>query len=275
MNVFVRIAGINGFMPNNFFTKAYDCRMLYILSGSSKINIEGKEFPLKENTLCYYPPGTKYFPMANPDDPLFFVTINFDFTRDFQHVTRCLPPIREERFNPYEAQNTHLDCGLPLFHEPFVLQDAQIFRDNIKKVAEELERGNEGAASSLLQYVCYKLADYNRQKTDGLYERIVNYINLNYASVTSNQDVADALRYHPYYLNKVFREARGITIHKYILEVRLNKGAELLRETDYLINDIAAAVGFNNAEHFAKCFRKEFGASPTEFRNKNSHLNFI
>ncbi len=275
MNIFIRIAGINGFMPNNFFTKAYDCRLLYILSGSGKITIEGKEFPLKRDTLCYYPPGTEYFPEKSKEDPLFFVTLNFDLTREFENITWCLPPIRAERFDPSKAQNTHLDCGLPLFHKPFVIQDALIFRDNIKRVAEELERGNEGAASSLLQYVCYKLADYTREKTDNLYERIVNCINLNYASITSNQDIADALSYHPYYLNKVFREARGITIHKYIMEVRLNKAAELLRETDYPISDVAASVGFSNPEHFAKCFRKEFGASPTEFRSQNSYLNFI
>lgn len=275
MNVFVRIAGINGYMPNNFPTKAYDCRMLYILSGNSKIIIEGKEFPLKENTLCYYPPGTQYFPIANPDNPLFFVTLNFDFTREFQHINICLPPIRAENFQPQKAQNTHLECELDLFSEPFVMQDAHAFRDNVKKVAEEFERGNEGAASSLLQYVCYKLADSCRGKTDSLFEEIVDYVNLNYASIATNQDVAEALNYHPYYLNKVFREKKAITLHKYINEVRLNKSAELLRETDFSVSDISSAVGFNNADHFSKCFREEFGLSPTEFRKKNSHLNFI
>ena len=73
------------------------------------------------------------------------------------------------------------------------MQDAHAFRDNVKKVAEEFERGNEGAASSLLQYVCYKLADSCRGKTDSLFEEIVDYVNLNYASIATNKDVAEAL----------------------------------------------------------------------------------
>ncbi len=274
MNIYIRIAGINGFMPNNFPTKAYDCRILYILSGSGRITIEGREFPLKKNTLCYYPPGTEYFPKSNPDDPLFFVTLNFDLTRDFSHVNCCLPPVRVSLFNPDNAQNSHLGCDVEMFKEPFVVQDANVFRDSIKRVAEEREKGSEQAASCLLQYVCYKLAETG-DKPHGLYEEILNYINGNYAGISSNQDIADALRYHPYYLNKVFREKAGKTIHKYITEVRLNKSAELLSETDYSVRDITLAVGFKNPDHFSKCFSEEFGMSPTAFRKKNSHLNYI
>lgn len=274
MNIFIRIAGINGFMPNNFFTKAYDCRMLYILSGSGRITIEGKEFPLKKNTLCYYPPGTEYFPEANSDDPLFFVTLNFDLTRDFTKVDYCLPPVRATLFNPAYAQNSHLKCDVDMFKEPFVMQDANVFRENIKRVAEEKERGNELAAGSLLQYVCYKIAE-SRYRPRGLYEEIVNYINHNYASISSNRDIADALSYHPYYLNKVFREKAGKTLHKYIIEVRLGKGAELLSETDYSVRDIAVAVGFCNSDHFSKSFSEMFEMSPTAFRKKNNRLNFI
>ena len=275
MNLFVRIAAINGFMPNNFTTQAYDCRMLYILSGSSKIIIEGKEFPLKENTLCYYPPGTKYFPMANPENPLTFVTINFDLTREFQHVKHCLAPISVKSYNPMKAQNTHLQIDVEMFKEPFIMQDAHIFRNYIKKVAEEMEKGNEGAASSLLQYVCYKLESGKNTKVRGLVEEIVEHINSNYAVITSNNGIAEALNYHPYYLNRVFREVQGTTIHKYLTTVRLNKSAELLKETNLSVSDIALAVGISNSDHFSKCFREEFGMSPTEFRKKNNDLNFI
>ena len=98
--------------------------MLYVLSGNSKIIIEGKEYPLKENTLCYYPPGTKYFPVANSRDPLFFVTINFDFTREFDHIVKCLPLVRVENFEPLCAQNTHLSCKLKNLRTPLVVQAA-------------------------------------------------------------------------------------------------------------------------------------------------------
>ena len=275
MNVFVRIGGINGFMPNNYPTKAYDCRMLYILSGHSQITIQGKTFPLQENTLCYYPPGTQYFPEANLEDPLFFVTLNFDLTREFEHKTKCLPPVRLENYDPAQAHNTHLDCPLQIFKEPFVIQDAYIYRDNIKRVAEEFERGNEGAAACMLGYVCHKIAESKQGQAGGLFDEIVNYIGRNYATISSNSDIAEALNYHPYYLNKVFRDVQGTTIHKYIMTVRLKKSAELLWETDLSVSDISRMVGIGNPDHFSKCFREEFGMSPTEFRNKNNFINFV
>ena len=40
--------------------KACDCRAIFVLSGKGKVFLEGKNYPLKENTICYYPAGTEY-----------------------------------------------------------------------------------------------------------------------------------------------------------------------------------------------------------------------
>ncbi|MBD5466964.1 MAG: helix-turn-helix transcriptional regulator [Lachnospiraceae bacterium] len=49
----------------------------------------------------------------------------------------------------------------------------------------------------------------------------------------------------------------------------MNKSIELLRYTDLSIIEIALSVGFSSASYYAETFRKWFGKSPSEFRNKD------
>ena len=51
----------------------------------------------------------------------------------------------------------------------------------------------------------------------------------------------------------------------FIRNVRLRRAAELLRSGGMSVNEVADATGFNSPSYFAKCFKAEFGARPSEF----------
>jgi len=51
-----------------------------------------------------------------------------------------------------------------------------------------------------------------------------------------------------------------------LIEYRLSKAADLLKNTDKLIENITSEVGFHHVSHFGKCFREETGFSPSEYR---------
>lgn len=58
----------------------------------------------------------------------------------------------------------------------------------------------------------------------------------------------------------------GITPNKLLLLVRLKKAAELLCLNDYRVSEVCYMVGFNNPSYFAKCFYKQFGVLPKDFK---------
>ncbi|NRG35085.1 helix-turn-helix domain-containing protein, partial [Niallia circulans] len=66
-----------------------------------------------------------------------------------------------------------------------------------------------------------------------------------------------------------FKKVLGITPIQYLTNIRIIKGAELLYQTKYSIEDISVQVGFANANYFTKVFRKSTGITPGEFRKKN------
>jgi signal transduction histidine kinase/DNA-binding response OmpR family regulator len=60
----------------------------------------------------------------------------------------------------------------------------------------------------------------------------------------------------------------GQTVNQFIRSIRLKKAAELLKEQDYPVSEIAYMVGFAAPNHFASYFKDHFGITPTEYRDQ-------
>ena len=56
----------------------------------------------------------------------------------------------------------------------------------------------------------------------------------------------------------------GQTPNEFIRIFRLKTAMQLLQQQSGTVKEVAYAVGFNNLSYFAKCFKDEFGMSPTE-----------
>ncbi|MFT4071328.1 MAG: two-component regulator propeller domain-containing protein [Dysgonamonadaceae bacterium] len=86
----------------------------------------------------------------------------------------------------------------------------------------------------------------------------------------SMDDLAEELCISNSGLFAKIKNLSGCTPNKLLLLMRLKKAAELLRHDTYRINEICYRVGFSNPSYFAKCFHKQFGVLPKDFRNNQS-----
>lgn len=99
-----------------------------------------------------------------------------------------------------------------------------------------------------------------------LYKRINSYISKNLSEPLSLEILAEHYQIHPKYLSKVYKETTGQNITAYILGKRLEKSIDLLKETDWSIERIAAEVGFSSSGYFIRCFRTKSGVTPKAYR---------
>lgn len=67
-------------------------------------------------------------------------------------------------------------------------------------------------------------------------------------------------------LKKYFKEIYGLNIYAYLKEKRIQKAAELLRETNHEIGKIAGMVGYDNASKFSNSFKSIMGINPSEYK---------
>jgi transcriptional regulator GlxA family with amidase domain len=74
----------------------------------------------------------------------------------------------------------------------------------------------------------------------------------------------------PRYIQMLF-EGEGVTFSKFVCEARLKRAHSMLVQPHYCdrsIMTIAFAVGFGDVSYFNRCFRRRFGAAPSEFRRE-------
>jgi transcriptional regulator GlxA family with amidase domain len=80
--------------------------------------------------------------------------------------------------------------------------------------------------------------------------------------------LAHAAKLSPAHFSREFSRAFGQTPHQYLLHRRLERAAELLRNTDRSVAEICFAVGLASVGSFTTSFGRDFGVSPTAYREK-------
>ncbi|HEV7381750.1 MAG TPA: helix-turn-helix domain-containing protein [Dyadobacter sp.] len=69
-------------------------------------------------------------------------------------------------------------------------------------------------------------------------------------------------------LYRKLRLATGITVNDFVKSLRMQRAMQLLQTRVYPVNEVAAAVGFEDSKYFSKEFRKTYGIRPTEIRRR-------
>lgn len=99
-------------------------------------------------------------------------------------------------------------------------------------------------------------------------ERVIAFINENYASDISREGLAAAIDINPSYLSSLFNAYTGKKINEYINLLRVKDAAHQLETSDASITDIAFSVGFESLSTFIRAFKNEMETTPKEFRNR-------
>lgn len=79
-------------------------------------------------------------------------------------------------------------------------------------------------------------------------------------------ELADEAGMNPQYFCRYFKRLTGKTVTAYLNEIRIDKAAELLLETDKRIIEIAGECGFENMGYFIRRFKESRGVTPSGYR---------
>lgn len=69
-------------------------------------------------------------------------------------------------------------------------------------------------------------------------------------------------------LKKVFKQEFSMTVFEYLFEYRMKLALKMLTDNILSINDIATRLGFKSQSHFSTVFKKKFGTSPKEYKER-------
>ncbi len=97
-------------------------------------------------------------------------------------------------------------------------------------------------------------------------ERVRTWIARDFHRSLTTKALARCAGMTPDHLRRAFVERFGITPRAYLEQCRMNRAAALLRDTEYLIKEVATQVGFSDANNFSTAFKRFHGVSPDAFR---------
>ena len=109
-----------------------------------------------------------------------------------------------------------------------------------------------------------------RQRSDSAWrtvERAKHYIGQHYAdSELSVESVCTHLHLSPAYFSTLFKREEGMSFIAYVTNVRMERAAQLLLESDDKTYLIAEKTGYTDPNYFSYVFKRRFGISPSKYR---------
>lgn len=207
----------------------------------------------------------------NPDPQLLLLMLSPDFIADMAAFLNIPMALR------------HLLHAIPLLQGDTVshlLQDLTVTNQNDQNYAETEEIFMEVVGQILHLMILrhqtlLSLLGHKQKTITDLLPRLLQarqFIEARYLEPIKTQDVANHVALSEYHFARLFKAAFEVTVHQFILRLRLDKARHLLESSATSITDIAFTVGYNSLSAFINTFHRRFGVSPSAYRTRFQQL---
>ena len=264
-------------LPPDFSTTdvhACDIRLVYVFSGSIKVKLDDRTFNATRGALFLYPSSTKYSLINMTGEDAKIMSINFDYTTREGRPASPIPTVPDRIWHASDAVENLAFEDEPALSAPIHLETMQALEHVFSEMTDEFINSKPFSSTMLgllmhqvLIAIVRRIAVGNGQKMTGLVYRVIDYIQENYASDLSNEEIGRHFNYHPNYINRVIQKHTGQSLHQYVLSCRVTKALEMLQTSGLSVTEVAERVGFSSIKHFSQTFKSIYGYSPIHVKD--------
>lgn len=245
-----------------------------ILKGRGRFVIQGKEYLVGEGDLILLNPGTEHYSYSETGNEQPYTECLIGFTnvdyqdcckghmplfKGYQMITHMPDAVKKEIFQlcmKIDQESNNCELGRYFMLKSYLIQVlCQIARFQKQEYEKEVKMQNAGGCS------------FHSINKKYIIDRITAYMEKNYKEKISLDQIADNMYLSSYYISKLFKSETGDTPINYLISLRMKKAKEMLDEQpERSIQSIAAAVGYDDAYHFSKLFKKYYGIAPLYYK---------
>lgn len=258
------VTSVHGMLHPDRILKEHD--FLYILDGTWEIREDGVIYQLHSDDLLILAAGRHHYglEMCNPGNRHMYI-----------HV---LPTRAEEQYNPSHTTTDDLPgtenelfSYSSLLHCQQAPRVRQYIQDMISVLwSQSIERENR--LSLLFSLLLCELSQLEAQKnsrkpSDPMIEEIIRLIHSTPQTFFSASEIASRYYICERTLNNRFHKNCGKTFPAFQMETRLEMVRQfLLAQPDTKLREAAINYGFCDEFHLSKAFKRQFGLSPSRYR---------
>ena len=253
----------------------YDYRLFFCYGGAGQIQVDGIVYEMKPGNLLLWPPGLKYSLLLSKNSKkLELMQVNFDYTHNNAHSVDPIPPAKWRNFDVKNIVEIVTFKDYAEFNAPIFIPDIQLISNPMYNMVTEfiskkifyISRSS-GQLKSILSLSGRAVVN-SRTSSRGevLVKKVIQYIHTHYREEITNQTLGEYFGYHPNHLNRLIVQHMGMSIHRYLINCRIDAAIDMLQASDLKTGEIAEAVGFKDSTHFLKYFKKLTGKNTRDFR---------
>ena len=233
----------------------------YVIDGYAKQIINGKEYSVGPGSVTLLSPVDFHsYREIDPANPLRVINVKFQ--------DLFLPQtVRNDIYMQKRPKITHMSDNrfsilMETIYEEFVHNDYS--RDMVMM--------------HMITYICILimrqvLSVEDLEKSDEMahspIQEAVLYVRTHFRDNISAEAVAKTVHLSPNYFSEYFKKQTGEKFSLFVLRLRVDFAANLLKITDLSVKEIAFESGFNSAAYFSNTFKEFYGMSPDRYRKIN------
>lgn len=253
--------------------------LVYVWNGSATHNVGGKRSVLRKGDVFILSRRMKHQYLITPPEPLEIVNCLF------------LPTLINPHLSSLADMKSFIDFG---YIQPLIyphkhrlrlsgMEDIKvrgIFQDMLDEYSSQPEGWQGMIRAKLVELLIGLSRSYKtltveepqlnktiRRHREGIF-RAIRYLEEYYTEEIKLEKIAETAYLSKSHFSELFKNVTGKTFVEYLRDIRLNKAAGMLKDTDGQITEICYRSGFNSLSYFERSFRKSFGLSPAQFRKK-------
>ena len=238
---------------------------MYILSGSCNYIINGIPYKVKKGDMLILNPGVEHGKTVPSGGEV------VEFHAGF------------ENFNVHDLPKNHVISENITPVIPSINYESELKQccTDILKEQKKCEAGSELILKVLgmrlliilLQATCQRETvrekgsiNFETYDRSTIVNAITEFINSNYMHELSLEIISQNMYLSPAYISKLFKEETGDSAINYLIKVRLSKAKNFLADSQMTIKEAAHSVGYDDAYHFSKLFKKYYGYPPSKVK---------
>lgn len=225
----------------------------YIYSGEAYYTIDDKNYYVSKGDVLCIPKHSRRSALTNPNNPMACYPINFQ---------------------AYDFNKNEITLPFPLISNIGIIDPLLHLYKELNMAWTEKKAGYTLYSQSIFMSILYRLfclLYYHNDQTfiDSRIQKVIRFISHHYTEKLTVDDLARQVCLNPVYLGILFKENTGLSVKKYINQIKINHAENLLLSGEFTITEIALRCGFEDIYYFSKLFKSMRGYPPSQI---NRHL---
>ena len=223
---------------------------------------------LKEKEILFVPPDMLHKIAGTKSGIRFIYLVNVDFLKGFFDYSEFQKLIKEPLLI---TPDTHPDIYSLIFEKFMEINDLYFFYSTTVKEISIFGKLMDVFGMLMKKDYSDSLAVIQNDKQREVYikfKTLAEWLAMHSSENISMDEAATHVGYSKFHFARLFKEYTGMTFNDYQTTLKLKEVERQLADTDLQISDIAMSCGFNNLTSLSRCFKKQYGCSPSQFRNR-------